>query len=280
MLGYFGNHKRKEERRTILTKALRLSPLHRHWLKRMSFVLAANRDTLQLIRALGCKNAGMMCDAGLPDSYFAQQPRTFDDLRGTLKLLWVGRMLPRKALPLALDALRLVQQDVTLTIAADGMEPEAVHQMIRERNLQGKVFWKGSRLPWDELRTAYAEHDAMLFTSLRDSFGSQLLEAMAMGLPVITLDLHGAHDHVPAAASIKVQVGKLEETIVRLANAIEEYSSYSSFTKNEMSKQAWRFAKTLSWSARAESVESLYHDVLSRVADVEKALSGVATARI
>ena len=107
-------------------------------------------------------------------------------------------MLPRKALPLALDALKNVSSNVTLTIAGDGMDPEAVRSMIHQRNLENRVFWKGARLSLDELRAAYAEHDAMLFTSLRDSFGSQMLEAMAMGLPVIALDLHGARDFLPS----------------------------------------------------------------------------------
>jgi glycosyltransferase involved in cell wall biosynthesis len=205
-----------------------------------------------------------MCDTAIPADYFAEGPRNFKERNGALRLLWVGRMLTRKALPLALDALKEVHENVTLTIAGDGMDPQIVHGMIRDRNLQDKVFWRGSRLTFTELRTAYAEHDAMLFTSLRDSFGSQMLEAMAMGLPIITLDLHGAHDFVPAGASLKVPVGNPIKTVRNLTGAIEEYASLSAERKSEMSQHAWTFAKTLNWSARAEFAESLYRQVLSR----------------
>jgi glycosyltransferase involved in cell wall biosynthesis len=116
-------------------------------------------------------------------------------------------------------------------------------------------------LSWSELRAAYAEHDAFLFTSLRDSFGSQVVEAMAMGLPVITLDLHGAHDFVPANASMKVRVSNPEETLDRLVASINEYIALPARKKNEMSSSAWNFAKTLSWSARAAFVEDLYRQV-------------------
>jgi len=269
MLNYFGPQKSKEQLRSSLTAALRFSPFHRHWLTKMSCILAANTDTLNLVRGLGCKNASLMCDTAIPATYFADGPRHFEAQSGPLKLLWVGRMLTRKALPLALDALQSVHKNATLTIAGDGLPPETVHQMIRNRNLQNRVFWKGSRLTFQELRTAYAEHDAMLFTSLRDSFGSQVLEAMAMGLPVITLDLHGARDHVPAAASIKVSVGAPAETVRRLADAIEEYASFSSPRKSEMSMQAWNFARTLSWSTRVEMIEKLYQEVLSGIAPVK-----------
>jgi glycosyltransferase involved in cell wall biosynthesis len=281
MVEYFGGQKSREQLRSSLTRALKFSPFHRRWLRQMSFVLAANNDTLGLVRSLGCRNVSLMCDTAVPVDYFADEPRTFEQRRGPLRLLWVGRMLTRKALPLALDALKEVHADTTLTIAGDGMDPETIHQMIRDRSLQSRVFWKGSRLTLQELRTAYAEHDAMLFTSLRDSFGSQLLEAMAMGLPIITLDLHGAHDHVPTAASIKVTVGRPAETVRNLANAIEQYASYSSPRRNEMSMQAWNFAKTLSWAARAGFAESLYQEVLSGVVPSESApASRVAPAGI
>jgi len=241
---------------------------------------------LNLVQSLGCKNTSLMCDTAIPTEYFAERPRNFEarnieEQSAALRLLWVGRMLTRKALPLALDALKEVHQNVTLTIAGDGMDPQKVHQLIRDRNLQHRVFWKGSRLTWTELRTAYAEHDAMLFTSLRDSFGSQLLEAMAMGLPIITLDLHGAHDFVPAGAALKVPVGNPGETVRNLADAIERYALLSLPGRNQMSMHAWNFAKTQSWSARAELCEQLYQEVLSGLAASDRAsVSKVAAVDI
>jgi glycosyltransferase involved in cell wall biosynthesis len=265
MLPYFGNRQSKERFRTLLTKALTFSPVHRRWLGRMAFVLAANRDTLDVVRSLGCNYADLMCDTAISRDYLAQRPRTFPDRTGPMRLLWVGRMLARKSLPLALDALKRVRANVTLTIAGDGMDPSTVDQMIQDRKLRGKVFWKGSRLSWDELRNAYAEHDAMLFTSLRDSFGSQVLEALAAGLPIITLDLHGARDWVPTDASVKVTVGDPGETTRNLAEAVETYASFSARHRNLMSSHALHFAKHQTWSARAELCENLYRQILTGV---------------
>jgi glycosyltransferase involved in cell wall biosynthesis len=217
-----------------------------------------------------------MCDTAISADYFAHGPRSFEELSGAFKLLWVGRMLTRKALPFALDAVREVRQNVTLTIAGDGIDPSVVHQMIRDRNLQHRVFWKGDRLTWTELRSAYAAHDAMIFTSLRDSFGSQVLEAMAMGLPIITLDLHGAHDWVPNEASLKAHVGAPEETVRNFADAIDKCVLRSPAQKQQMSMHAWNFARTQSWSARAEFCERLYQNVLSGAAASE----GVSSSKL
>jgi glycosyltransferase involved in cell wall biosynthesis len=274
MLRFFGADRLKEQARSLLTHALPLSPLHARGLRRMSVIWTANRDTLNLVRAIGCNNAKLMCDTAIPADYFASAPRTFNNNDDALRLLWVGRMLTRKALPLALDALQAARASATLTIAGDGLDSATVHRMIAERNLQAQVFWKGSRLTFAELRSAYAAHDALLFTSLRDSFGSQLLEAMAMGLPIITLDLHGAHDFIPRAASLKVPVGRPADTVRAIGDAIDNYASLPVMLKDEMSKQAWMFAKTLSWPQRAEYTEQLYKQVLSGVSPLAATTSG------
>jgi glycosyltransferase involved in cell wall biosynthesis len=202
-----------------------------------------------------------MCDTAISPEDLAEHPRKFGDTSAPLRLLWVGRLLPRKALPLALDALKETRIDATLTIAGDGMDEHSVRQMIDSRNLSLRVFWKGRRLTPTQLRSAYAEHDAMLFTSLRDSFGSQVLEALGMALPVISLDLNGVRDYVPARASLKVPVTSANETVRNLAAAIEKYACLSGKTKSEMSEHAWNFAKDMSWAARVKYIGKIYESI-------------------
>src|SRR5579863_8023222 len=49
MLRYFAAGRSRERLRSSITKALKLSPFHRQSLRQMSFVLAANRDTLKVV---------------------------------------------------------------------------------------------------------------------------------------------------------------------------------------------------------------------------------------
>ena len=260
MLAYFGRSRTKERLRSLLTSVLRYSFLHRLWFKRASLVLATNGETVALLKSLGCE-ARLYFDTGLPESFFAQAPRSFDAREGPLRLLWVGRMLPRKALPLTLDAVSLAHSDLTLTIIGDGLDAATIEKMISDRGLEGRVTWLG-RQDWLKVREAYLEHDAMLFTSLRDSCAAQLLESMALGLPVITLDLHGAHDLVPEHAGFKVKVTTRIETVRAIAQAIDRYSALPREAREMMSRVAWSFARTLSWPTRAQFAESLYRRLL------------------
>jgi glycosyltransferase involved in cell wall biosynthesis len=262
MLKYFGSHRRSEERRTFRTKALRYSPLHRRWLGKMSRIYGANSDTLALAKELGRSDASLWIDVGVPKAYLAPEPRTFAPEPSPVRLIWVARILPHKALPLALDALAQVRHASTLTIVGSGLAENQVRRLIAERGLNGRVHWSGRRLPLAEVQAAYLEHDALLFTSLRETSGLQLLEAMAAGLPVITLDLHGARDIVPAEASIKVPVSTPDEVVYNLAAAIDRFASMTAEQKNVMSRAGWEFARANTWTCHAAKAEALYTELV------------------
>jgi glycosyltransferase involved in cell wall biosynthesis len=134
--------------------------------------------------------------------------------------------------------------------------------MIHDRDLDTRVFWKPKRIPWHEVREAYRNHDALLFTSVRDSCAAQLLEAMAMGLPVITLGIHGGRDLVPDEAGFKIPVYSKEQVIRDTAAAVSEFAAMSPQERSQMSRAGWSFAKTLTWKHRAAFAEDLYERAL------------------
>ncbi len=264
MLSEFGRGAGKERLRTLFTKVLPYSPLHRNWIQRMSAVLVTNRDTMNLVRAMGRPQAELQFDTALPASFLAPAPRVFANESRSLRLLWVGRMLPRKALPLTLDALARADHKATLTIVGAGMREDLVWQLVQERGLTGRVNWAGGRLPWLEVREAYLSHDAMLFNSVRESTGSQLVEAMALGLPLIMLDMHGPRDLVPDGAAIKVPLTTRDGVVSGLAAAIDQFAALSAAERSDMSRVGWSFAQDLVWTKRAESAENIYRDILAK----------------
>jgi len=275
MLRYFGASKRSEVLRTLLTRSLRFSPFHRHWMSKMTVIFAVNRDTFNLVKVMGRPDVRMQFDNGVPKDYLVQEPKIYDAGQRTTRFLWVGRMLPRKALPLALDALSETKGESTLTIVGNGQSREVVDGMIAERGLNGRVHWAGRRLTVEEVRTTYLEHDALLFTSVRETSGLQLIEAMALGLPVICLDLHGASDVVPDNAGFKIPVTTPTEVAKGLATAMDRFAKVSCEEKTAMSVASLRFARNNTWSVRAEQAEKLYLEIL---AHSNKASNGLQAA--
>ncbi len=125
----------------------RLIPLH-PWLRNTfghaDLVLAANRDSVGLVQRLGAKRAELFFDAGLPEDYFPAEPPVREPA-DELRLLWVARMFPRKALRLALEAIADVDPavPVRLTIAGGGSPGDAAAPVARRAGPdgQGNLRW-------------------------------------------------------------------------------------------------------------------------------------------
>ncbi|MEA5573948.1 glycosyltransferase, partial [Calothrix sp. UHCC 0171] len=200
---YFLNEWRLEGIRTFITeKLLPLALPLRKTIKRTNLLLAANSDTIHLGHRLGAQRIELFLDTHLSEDYFCEEPptRAFSQ---ELRLLWVGRLYPRKALLLALEALSKVNPSIPfkLTILGSGPQDCYVSSWTKELNIEDKVEHI-HQVSWEEVRNKYLNSDVLLFTSMRDTFGSQLMEAMAQALPIICLNHQGARDFVPNNAGI------------------------------------------------------------------------------
>ena len=257
---YFPTRWRQESLRTWVTQQVLPSfrPTSK-MLKNTALLLATNTETLNIARQLGIKNGKLFLDTGLPEHYFIDAHRS-PSKEETLRILWVGRLLERKALRLSLQALAIADISFKLTILGNGPQDTLVKEWIQELKLTDKVDWKG-RVPWHVVQELYQQNDVFLFTSLRDSFGSQLMEAMANGLPIITLNHQGAADFVPDKASYKVEVTTPSETIQALSRAITRYNDNRSEIPG-MSKAGLEFARQNEWSQKVIRVRKLYDEVL------------------
>ena len=116
-----------------------------------------------------------------------------------VRLLSVGRVTKAKNLPLLIDAVAvLVNQehmDVELEIVGSGPAWDEIAQYIADHGLQSQVHMAGRRDGAD-LVNAYDRADIFVMTSLSDSFGMVLVEAMARGIPIVAPDIVGVRDVV------------------------------------------------------------------------------------
>ena len=232
-------------------------PNVRQTLRRATLVLAANRETAVLARRLGARHVELAMSTALPLAYFpaAYPPRP--PLPGrTLRILWLARLFPRKGLHLVLEALGRVDPAVHfhLDIYGDGPVAALLPGWIAAAGLQHRVTWHGNA-PYATVRAAYQSHDLFMLCSLRDSYAAQYLEAMAMGLPILTLDHHGATDFIPNCAGVKVPVQSPEATASALARAVE--CLYHHPAKLErMGRAGYAYASQHSWPALVDQLLS------------------------
>jgi len=115
------------------------------------------------------------------------------------RLLYVGRIDRRKGIELALEAIRGLPAEASLTVVGEG---DAAHlaelrALAEQPGLAGRVCFTHSER--DRLQQVYAEHDALLFpVRWEEPWGLVPLEAMAVGIPVVASGRGGSAEYLRA----------------------------------------------------------------------------------
>jgi 1,2-diacylglycerol 3-alpha-glucosyltransferase len=109
-------------------------------------------------------------------------------------LLYVGRVAHEKNIGFLLSAMAILRELVpaaVLVIAGDGPARPALERDVLERGLKGRVRFVGYLERGRTLLDCYRSADLFAFASRTETQGLVLLEAMAVGLPVLAQSAMG-----------------------------------------------------------------------------------------
>lgn len=110
---------------------------------------------------------------------------------GTLKIINIGAFIPVKNQQLAIKVLKELKMagvHAELTFVGEGNEMAGVKKMAKHEALSNQVHFAGKQ---SEVSKYLADSHVYLHTGIKEAFGLVLLEAMASGLPVVSLNGHG-----------------------------------------------------------------------------------------
>src|SRR5207237_6589119 len=105
--------------------------------------------------------------------------------------------------------------DLSLTMVGKGREERRLKRLIHKLGLEKSVTMQGG-VPKEDISQFILRHDAFVFTSLRDTSGNVVLEAMAAGLPVIAFRHHGVAEMTTDETAVRVPLSTRRETVVHL----------------------------------------------------------------
>jgi len=111
-----------------------------------------------------------------------------------ITLAFAGRLTPQKDLRLALDVIGAVP-DVSLVLLGDGPERAALESYAAQRGLGGRVRFLGGGSR-DDVLELFRAADASLLSSAWENFPHTVVEALAVGTPVIATAVGGVPEIV------------------------------------------------------------------------------------
>jgi glycosyltransferase involved in cell wall biosynthesis len=259
---YFGRERLQERLRLLRKRLARFNPLLRGALRRAAAVLTANEDTERKLVRLGART----CVRELETAVALPAPRTGDPsaMSGErLRILWAGNLVRLKGPRLALDALAaLKRRGVTFEalFVGDGPLRAELGEWVRQRGLDTEVAFTG-RVSHPEMAGVYERSQVLLFTSLRDTSGNVVLEAMAHGLPVVALDQHGAREILDADSGMKVPILDQAQVVRDLAAALERLALDPALRRAQGRAGRSRVEHRYNWDQKGELLRRLYTSV-------------------
>ncbi len=134
----------------------------------------------------------------IPEFFIQSFTSEFVPARTPLRILSVGRFHWKKGYGYALDAMKILrakQIAFQYTIIAQGVIPDDILYHIHNDRLTDSVrIIQG--IPYHEMIEEMKRHSVFLLPSLEEGIANVVLEAMAIGLPVVSTDCGGMREVV------------------------------------------------------------------------------------
>jgi glycosyltransferase involved in cell wall biosynthesis len=179
-------------------------------------------------------------------------------------LVYVGRVAFEKNIGFLLGVLARVRQSVPealLVICGEGPATTHLKREAVRLGLEPSVRFVGYLDRATELRDCYRAADALVFASRTETQGLVLLEAMALGVPVVSTAVMGTRDVVGPGRGALVAADDDAEFAAQVVRLLKDPA-----LRARLSTEGPEYARTWGAAALARRMEAFYRSVLDRAA--------------
>ena len=231
-------------------------------------VIVPAQETHDLISTYGISTPISVIPTGVPLHKFVKEEgnwlRKHYPIPAENKiLLFVGRLTKEKNLDFLINTFRQVHEQrplTTLVITAQGPLESHLKQTASDLglNLGQDILFTGA-VPYETLVQVYYAADLFVFSSLTETQGLVLIEAMAAGLPVVAVRASGVQEMVDDGLDGILTGLDINELAGAIIKVLDDEKLYQFLKTNALLK-----ARAMSSESMALKVEEVYESILSK----------------
>lgn len=160
-------------------------------LKSAKLIIAGNQEGADIIRKWGYQGKiAVMPQLGVDNTFFAPQANKQPDRE--FRIGFVGRLVYEKGIDLILQAAKQLRDRgyaFKVVLCGTGVYETELRQEAQKQQIEDLVVWQGA-VRHDEVPQVMSQFDVLVLPSRsiptwKEQFGHVLIEAMAMGIPVV-----------------------------------------------------------------------------------------------
>ena len=187
------------------------------------------------------------------------------------RYIFLGRLVNWKGVDLLLLAFRkaAVKAPMTLTIIGDGKQRDTLEQQARELEVLGTDVSQPGTVNFTgwmsqpECAQQLKQSDALVLPSLLECGGAVVLEAMAMGIPVIATDWGGPTDYLDNSCGILVKPSSKESFVENLSIAMVKLAQSPQERKSMGKAGQERVIKHFDWEIKVDRILEVYQQAIA-----------------
>ena len=236
--------------------------LFKRWFSKLDGHVAVSKPAKQFVNKYFPADYNIIPN-GIDTRHFSPKVAPIDELcDGKLNILFVGRLEKRKGADYLLRAYERVKRDIPnsrLIIVGPGTKlRDKYEKQVKKRSLKDVVFV--GRTSHEELPRYYKTADVFCTPATGwESFGIVLLEAMAVGKPIVASNIEGYASILTHGAEGLLVPPKDEKSLAQALTSLLNDEKL----RQEMGAKGILKAKEYDWKNVAQRVEALYGKVLS-----------------
>lgn len=250
--------------RTAARSVGEYDPFVRMSIRRAKLVLAKVKETGDRLSFLGAREVQIYPESGISIEEIEKLGKANAGEPNKFKIISIGRLLHWKGFHLGLAAFSELLSEFPSSeywIVGEGPERHSLENMSKELLIDHRVKFF-SELPRNDVMKKLSECDVLVHPSLHDSGGWVCLEAMAMGKPVLCLDLGGPAMQVTEETGFKISAGTPEQSVIDLKNALIRLSNDSCMAGRMGQAARNRVLEYFDWNKKGDWINNIYQKVV------------------
>ena len=192
------------------------------------------------------------------------EPRSSDPaLRGEMSFIFCGRFVDWKGIGYLVRAFAPLAREggVRLDLVGDGELVGEIEELIQAEGIADSVVMHG-RVPLERYMELLHHAGAFVSPSLRECGGIAMMEAMAIGVPVVATDWGGAAQYASGDCAMLVPPSSESEFIEGLTAAMRRLAN-SPELRRDLGQAGRRHLeqKGHDWAVKAQTIADILHEV-------------------
>ncbi len=242
--------------RYFLNATAVVNPFIVHPAHRAKAILVRTSNTGRVIPNFYKGKTHVLLETAMDDCIFNREKVDYNS--DVIKIVICARLISVKNIPTAIRAFRHVNTNKTwdLTIIGSGPDLGIINKEIKNQgydNVRIIPF-----MPREKALDLIQQSDIFLFPSLKEGGTWSLMEAMAIGLPVICLDWAGMAVETDEQTAIQLPVTNPKQMEIDMGQAITHLIENPELRKKLGTAARQRIKDVFNWDAKGEFMEKLF----------------------